>query len=122
MAALVSKEAESEALMEALFASVNWLAVGVSTIVSFMLAALWYSSKMFGTKWADGLNIDADGKHPILALLAQFIGTLLFAWVVALGVSNGSIASVLLISITFFFVKSSNIFGEKINVIFTVSK
>ncbi|MBM87884.1 MAG: twitching motility protein PilT [Gammaproteobacteria bacterium] len=91
--------------MEALFVNVNWLAVGISTIISFMLGALWYSPKMFGIKWAEGvgLNIGADTRQPVPALVAQFIGTLLFAWVVALAVTNGSIASVSLITITFFF-------------------
>ena len=43
--------------MEALFANVNWLAVGASTIICFMLGALWYSPKMFGVKWAQGVGI-----------------------------------------------------------------
>ena len=85
--------------MEALFADVNWLAVGVSTIISFILGGLWYSPKMFGTKWAKGVgvNVDADAKQPMPALVTQFIGTLLFAWVVALAYTNGSIASIVLI-------------------------
>jgi len=34
--------------MEILLAGVNWLAVGVSTIICYMLAGLWYSPKLFG--------------------------------------------------------------------------
>ncbi|MDD9888965.1 MAG: DUF1761 domain-containing protein [Gammaproteobacteria bacterium] len=101
--------------MDALFANVSWLAVGASTIICFMLGALWYSPKMFGTKWARGLgiNIDGDAKQPVPALVTQFLGTLLFAWVVALAVTNGSIASVVLISITFFFLLvAANLFAE----------
>ena len=101
--------------MEALFANVNWLAVGVSTIISFMLSGLWYSPKMFGTKWAQGVGvkISGDAKQPIPALVTQFIGTLLFAWVVALAYTNGSIASIVLISITFFFLLvAENLFAE----------
>ena len=101
--------------MEALFANVNWLAVGVSTIISFMLSGLWYSSKMFGTKGAQGVGvkIGGDAKQPMPALVTQFIGTLLFAWVVALAYTNGSIASIVLISITFFFLLvAANLFAE----------
>ena len=101
--------------MEALFADVNWLAVGVGTIISFILSGLWYSPKMFGTKWAKGVgvNVDADAKQPMPALVTQFIGTLLFAWVVALAYTNGSIASIVLISITFFFLLvAANLFAE----------
>jgi hypothetical protein len=101
--------------MEALFANVNWLAVGVSTILSFGLGGAWYSTKMFGTKWAKGVGIDIDANagQPVPALIMQFFGTLLFAWVISLAVANGSIASVVLISITFFFLLiAANMFAE----------
>ncbi len=101
--------------MEALFANVNWLAVGASTIICFMLGALWYSPKMFGVKWAQGvgIKIDDNAKQSVPALVTQFLGTLMFAWVVALAVTNGSIASAVLISITFFFLLiAANLFAE----------
>lgn len=101
--------------MEALFANVSWLTVGASTIICFMLGALWYSPKMFGVKWAQGvgIKIDDNAKQPVPALVTQFLGTLMFAWVVALAVTNGSIASAVLISITFFFLLiAANLFAE----------
>ena len=101
--------------MEALFTNVNWLAVGVSTILSFGLGGAWYSTKMFGTKWAKGVGIDIDATagQPVPALIVQFFGTLLFAWVISLAVVNGSIASVVLISITFFFLLvAANLFAN----------
>ncbi|NKB32412.1 MAG: DUF1761 family protein [Pseudomonadales bacterium] len=101
--------------MEALFTNVSWLAVGVSTIISFMLSGLWYSQKMFGVKWGEGVGVKTggDAKQPVPALVIQFVGTLLFAWVVALAYTNGSIASIVLISITFFFLLiAANLFAE----------
>lgn len=100
--------------MAALFTNVSWLAVGASTIICFMLGGLWYSPKMFGVKWAQGVGIDiGNTTQPIPALVTQFFGTLFFAWVVGLAVSNDSIASVVLISITIFFLLvAANLFAE----------
>ena len=101
--------------MDALFTNVNWLAVGSSTIVCFMLNALWYSRKMFGVKWAKGvgIDIDANGDQSVPTLVTQFLGTLLYAWEVALAVANNSLASAVLISITFFFLLvAANLLAE----------
>jgi hypothetical protein len=39
--------------MEEITANVNWLAVIVGAVLSFVLGWLWYSPKLFGTKWAE---------------------------------------------------------------------
>jgi hypothetical protein len=102
-------------LMEALTANVNWLGVGLSTIICFMLGALWFSGKLFGEKWAEGIGIEIgpDHKQSVSALVSQFFGTLLLAWIVGLAVSGGSIASVVLITLAvFFLVLASNLMGD----------
>lgn len=87
--------------MAALFTGVSWLAVGVGTILCFMLGGLWYSPKLFGTRWAEGVGVQQGpgSKQPVGALITQFAATLLLAWIIALAVSNGSYASALLIVI-----------------------
>ena len=98
--------------MEALTANVNWLGVGLSTIICFMLGSLWFSGKLFGEKWAEGIEIGPDHKQSVSALVSQFFGTLLLAWIVGLAVS-GSIASVVLITLAvFFLVLASNLMGD----------
>ena len=102
-------------LMEALTANVNWLGVGLSTIICFMLGALWFSGKLFGEKWAEGIGIEIGPNHKqsVSALVSQFFGTLLLAWIVGLAVSGGSIASVVLITLAvFFLVLASNLMGD----------
>ena len=47
--------------MESLMMDVNWLAVGVGTVIAFMLGAAWYSPKMFGKKWAEGVGLELTG-------------------------------------------------------------
>ena len=46
--------------MAELTEGVNWLAVGMGTVLSFLLGWLWYSPWLFANKWIEGLN----GKKP----------------------------------------------------------
>ena len=87
--------------MEILLAGVNWLAVGVSTIICYMLAGLWYSPKLFGNRWAEGVGIEngTATKQPTSALVMQFAGTLILAWIMALAHTNGAYPSAVLIVI-----------------------
>ena len=65
--------------MNELTDNVNWLAVMAGTIISFLLGWLWYSPKLFGSKWAEGVGIKLDGSGPpALALVIQFVAT--FFW------------------------------------------
>ena len=88
--------------MEALITGVNWLAVGISTVLSFMLGGLWYSKMLFGKKWAEGKGIDTESGagQPVPALVTQFVGTFLLAWIIALAMANNALSSAILIVIT----------------------
>lgn len=87
--------------MNELVEGVNWLAVGISTFLCFALGALWYSPVMFGVKWAEGVGvpIGEDAKQPVAALLLQFLGTLLFAWLVSLTLASGAFLLAALIAV-----------------------
>ena len=65
--------------MNEIITDVNWLAVVVSAILSFMLGALWYSPLMFGKKWAEGVGMDLSGdtpmKPPASAMVVQMLGS-----------------------------------------------
>ena len=101
--------------MEALVTNVNWLAVGLSTIISYLFASFWYSPTAFGGKWAAGLGLkdEAQGGFSMIALVCQFFSTLLLAWIISLAVANDSIAFIFLISLTiFFFVLTANLMSK----------
>ena len=101
--------------MDPLVANVNWLAVGVSTIISYLFASFWYSPFIFGKKWTDGvgLKLGVEENFSLYALVSQFFATLLFAWIVSLIVGNGSLAFIMLISLTiFFFLLTANLIAE----------
>ena len=104
--------------MEALVTNVNWLAVGLSTIISYLFASFWYSPTAFGGKWAAGLGLKdgAQGGFSMSALVCQFFSTLLLAWIISLAVANDSIAFIFLISLTiFFFVLTANLMSKASN-------
>ncbi len=90
---------------------VSLVAVIVATVLSFMLGGIWYSSRAFGARWAEGVGIDLEsedaGKHAVKALSVQFVSTLLLAWVLGAMVDAGEwlmiaatvgVASIILIS------------------------
>ena len=104
--------------MEALIMNVNWLAVGLSTIISYLFASFWYSPTAFGGKWAAGLGLKdgPQGGFSMSALVCQFFATLFLAWIIGLAVANDSIAFIFLISLTiFFFVLTANLMSKASN-------
>ena len=65
---------------------VSWLAIAACGILGFVLGSIWYSPILFVKRWAEGIsaNMDEPGTPPIDAMITQFIGMVLLAWVVAL--------------------------------------
>ena len=90
--------------MDALIAGVNWVAVGLGTIISFLLGGFWYSPALFGKQWLAGVRENEGGadKQPIPALLLQLAGTFMLAWLIVLAAVNNVWPSALLISLTVF--------------------
>lgn len=64
---------------------VNWLAVLVATVLGFGLGAIWYNTRVFGTRWVTsvGRPMDQMGK-PAEAMTVTFITTLIGALGLAL--------------------------------------
>ncbi|MFT5194402.1 MAG: general stress protein CsbA [Cellvibrionaceae bacterium] len=64
----------------------NWLAVIVGTVVSFLAGWLWYSPKLFGVKWAEGSKVSMnDGSSfPVFAMGSQLVALFLLALVVGM--------------------------------------
>lgn len=64
----------------------NWLAIGVSVVVSFLVGGLWYGP-LFGAAWKKEMGVPADAKPAGgeigKSLLLNVIGTFLTAFVLA---------------------------------------
>lgn len=89
---------------------VNWLAIIVGFVVSFGLGSVWFSPRMFGKKWAEGVGIDPEGpkKPPVAAMSAQLVGTFLLSWVVGVTASNDALLTILLITLTIVVLSGAN--------------
>ncbi len=95
---------------------VNWTAVVVGAVLAFIAGWVWYSPKVFGTKWASGSKITMSGtkQMPMAPMLAQAVGTFLFAWVIGVTETTSNIALAILIAITFaVLVKAAGLFSQK---------
>ncbi len=83
-------------------ANVNWLAVVIGGVLAFLLGWLWYSPKLFGTKWAEGAGVElgSAGAMPVGAMVAQAVGTFLLAWVVGVTAASSALFTFILIVLT----------------------
>ncbi len=97
-------------------ANVNWLAVVVGAVVAFLLGWLWYSPKLFGVKWAQGVGVSldkADGM-PVAALIVQAVGTFLLAWIVGVtAAANALLTIILIVAVVVCLNITSGLFGKR---------
>ncbi len=102
--------------MEEILNNVNWMAVVIGAVVSYLVGWLWYSPKFLGNMWAEGVGIKMDknmegaGK----AMFAQAVWTFLLAWVIGVMAVNDALATTALIVIAMIsFNKASGFFTKK---------
>ncbi len=89
--------------MQQLTTDVSWLAVAVGAIVSFLVGWLWFSPKLFGPKWAQGVGVDmaAAGDMPVGAMVSQIIGLILMSWFVGVTAVSNALLTVILATLAF---------------------
>ena len=78
---------------------VNWFAVVIGTVLSFILGWAWYSPLLFVKKWMEGINIKPNpgAKMPVAPLVVQLVGTFLLAWLVGITAAHNALATIILI-------------------------
>ena len=101
--------------METEMAQVNWLAVIVGTVLSFGLAMLWFSPKMFGKAWASGShNLQPPSSPPYGAMIGQLLGLFLLALVVGITATTDALATAILAILAVAVLQFSlGLFGQK---------
>ncbi|WP_380053323.1 DUF1761 domain-containing protein [Falsihalocynthiibacter sp. SS001] len=89
--------------MEEILTGVSWLAVIVGAVVSFLVGWLWYSPKLFGTKWAEGVgvNLGDANEMPKAAMISQFLGLFLMSWFVSVTAASNLLLTVILATVAF---------------------
>ena len=96
--------------MNELTAGVSWIAVITSFVLSFMLGWLWYSPKVFGKKWAEGVGVNiADGSSmPVFAMVTQALGIFGLAWLFGITAASEALLTIILVLITLILLIISN--------------
>lgn len=89
--------------MGELTTGVSWLAVVVGAVVSFLAGWLWYSPKLFGPKWADGVGVQMGtaSEMPVAAMVSQIVGLLLMSWFVGVTAVSDALMTVILGTLAF---------------------
>jgi len=83
--------------------NISWLAVIVGAVVAFLAGWLWYSERLFGKGWAEGVGVElgAAGDMPMGAMATQFIGLLLMSWFVGVTAASNLLLTVILGTVAF---------------------
>lgn len=102
--------------MSELTNGVSWIAVIVGAVAAFMLGWAWYSPKLFGTRWAEGLGVALGNasEMPVGAMVTQAIGLLLMSWFVGVTAANNALLTVILATVAFTLLGySGGMFGKQ---------
>lgn len=108
--------------METLITNVDWFAVIVGAVASFLLGWFWYSKKGFGVKWAEGVGLDINNPGPMgLAMTAQIGATFLLSWVIGVAMVMDLLPLAILMVLTLTgFIKANGLYAQKSKVAITI--
>ena len=64
---------------------INYWAVLIATASSMVVGSIWYTPKVFGTRWAKLANVDMDrpGATAVVPIVVTVIVSFVTAWVLA---------------------------------------
>lgn len=96
--------------MNELTQGVSWIAVVVGFVLSFLLGWLWYSPKLFGKKWAEGVGVELGDSStvPAFAMLTQALGTFGLSWLVGITAAHEALLTIILVLLTLMLLIVSN--------------
>ena len=98
------------------FSDVNWLAVIVGAVASFLLGWLIYSPILFGKKWAEGSGVELNtaDNMPAFAMATQFLALLALSLVIGItATADALFTAILAILAAGLFVASNGKFCRK---------
>lgn len=107
---------KGELAVEELTTGVSWAGVVVGAALSFLLGWLWYSPRVFGVKWAQGMGVElgAASSMPVGAMMSQGIGLLLMSWFVGITAVSNALLTAILATLAFTVLAySAGMFGRK---------
>jgi hypothetical protein len=102
--------------MEEVATDVNWLAVIVGAVLSFLLGWLWFSPMLFGKGWAAGVGVDLASaiSMPVAAMVSQAVAIFLLAWLFGITAANDALLTIILVVLAIAgFILSGGLFAKK---------
>lgn len=78
-----------------MFVDVNYWAVIVATLSTLVIGSIWYTPKVFGTRWAQLAKVDLDdagGASGVGAIVTTVIVSFITAWVLAIATQTAWVA------------------------------
>jgi len=89
--------------MAELFQGVSWAGVISGAIAAFLLGWLWYSPKLFGPKWAEGVGVQMGSadEMPKAAMICQIVGLFLVSWLVGVTAVSEALLTIILAVVAF---------------------
>ena len=82
-----------------LTSDVNWMGVLAGVVLAFLIGWLWYSSMLFGPRWATAAGVDYTGKTAVFPLVLQILGLFLMSWFVAIMAREGLLLATILVTL-----------------------
>ncbi len=101
--------------MEAFISQIEWTPTVVSFVVAFGLGWVWYSDKLFGVKWREGVSFNSEDTSTMMpAMLSQAVGTFLLAVVIGATAANEDLIMAILVGLTISaLVKANGFYSQK---------
>ena len=102
--------------MAELTEGVSWLGVIAGAVLAFLMGWIWYSPKVFGTKWAEGLGVElgSASQMPMAAMATNIIGLFLMSWFVGVTAVHNALLTVILATLAFTLLGySGGMFGKQ---------
>jgi len=76
-----------------MFVDVNYWAVVLATLSTLVIGSVWYTPKVFGTRWAELAKVDLDSTGGAVgAIVTTLIVSFISAWVLALATQTAWLA------------------------------
>lgn len=101
--------------MEEFISMIEWTPTLVSFVLAFGVGWLWYSDKMFGKKWRDGIRMNPNHQTTMWpAMISQAVGTFLFAVVIGATAANNDLILAILVTLAIAaLIKAGGFFSQK---------
>lgn len=85
--------------MSELTSDINWVAVVVGAVLSYLAGWLWYSPRLFGERWANAANVTYSKTPPAATMAMHFGGMVLLSWFVGVMAREGLLATTILLTV-----------------------